>query len=62
MTNLDSIIQSRDVTLKTKVHLVKAIIFPIVMYGGESWNIKKAECQRMDAFEMWCWRRLLIVP
>ena len=62
MTNLDSIIKSRDVTLTTKVHLVKAMIFPIVMYGGESWNIKKAERQRMDAFEMWCWRRLLRVP
>ena len=62
MTNLDSIIKSRDVTLTTRVHLVKAIIFPIVMYGGESWNIKKAERQRMHAFEMWCWRRLLRVP
>ena len=62
MTNLDSILKSRDITLPTKVHLVKAMIFPGVMYGCESWTIKKAECQRMDAFELWCWRRLLRVP
>ena len=62
MTNLDSILKSRDITFPTKVHLVKAIIFPVVMYGCESWTIKKAECQRIDAFEMWCWRRLLRVP
>ena len=58
-TNLDSILKSRDVTLPTKVRLVKAMISPVVMYGCESWTVKKAECQRMDAFELWCWRRLL---
>ena len=62
MTNLDSILKSRDITLPTKVHLVKAMVFPVVMYGCESWTVKKAECQRIDAFEMWCWRRLLRVP
>ena len=62
MTNLDSILKSRDITLPTKVHLVKAVVFPIVMYGCESWTIKKAECQRIDAFELLCWRRLLRVP
>ena len=62
MTNLDSILKSRDVTLPTKVHLVKAMIFPVVMYGCESWTIMKAECRRTDAFELWCWRRLLRVP
>ena len=62
MTNLDSILQSRDITLPTKIHLVKAMVFPIVVYGCESWTIKKAECQRIDAFELWCWRRLLSVP
>ena len=62
MTNLDSILKSRDITLPTKVRLVKAIVFPVVMYGCESWTIKKAECQRIDAFELWCWRRLLRVP
>ena len=62
MTNLDSILKSRDITLSTKVHLVKAMFFPVVMYGCESWTIKKAECQRIDAFELWCWRRLLRVP
>ena len=62
MTNLDSILKSRDITLPTKVCLVKALVFPVVMYGCESWNIKKAECQRIDAFELWCWRRLLRVP
>ena len=62
MTNLDSIFKSRDITLPTKVHLVKAIVFPAVMYGCESWTVKKAECRRMDAFEQWCWRRLLRVP
>ena len=61
-TNLDSILKSRDITLPTKVHLVKAVVFPVVMYGCKSWTIKKAECQRMDAFELWCWRRLLRVP
>ena len=61
MTNLDSIIKSRDITLPTNVHLVKAMVFPAVMYGWESWTIKKAECQRIDAFELWCWRRLLRV-
>ena len=61
MTNLDSILKSRDITLQTKVHLVKATIFPIVMYGYESVTIKKAKCQRIDAFELWCWRRLLRV-
>ena len=59
---LDSILKSRDISLPTKVHLVKALVFPIVMYGCESWIIKKAECQRIDAFELWCWRRLLRVP
>ena len=59
MTNLDSILKSRDIILPTTVHLVKAMVFPIVMYGCESWTIKKAECQRIDAFELWCWRRLL---
>ena len=62
MTNLDSIFKSRDITLPTKVHLVKAIVFPVIMYGCESWTIKKAECWRIDAFELWCWRRLLRVP
>ena len=62
MTNLDSILKSRDITLPTKVCLVKATVFPVVMYGYESWNIKKAESQRIDAFELWCWRRLLRVP
>ena len=62
VTNLDSILKSRDITLSTKVHLVKAMIFPVVMYGCESWTIKKAECRRIDAFELWCWRRLLRVP
>ena len=62
MTNLGSIIKSTDITLPTKVHLVKAIVFPVVMYGCESWTIKKAEHRRIDAFELWCWRRLLIVP
>ena len=61
MTNLDSILKSRDITLPTKVHLVKAMVFPVVVYGCESWTIKKAECQRIDAFELWCWRRLLRV-
>ena len=62
MTNLDSILKSRDITLPAKVHLVKAIVFPVVMYGCESWAVKKAERQRIDAFELWCWRRLLRVP
>ena len=62
MTNLDSILKSRDITLSTKVCLVKAIVFSVVMYGGESWTTKKAECQRIDVFELWCWRRLLSVP
>ena len=62
MTNLDSILKSRDVILLTKVHLVKAMVFPVVMYGCESWTIKKAECRRIDAFELWCWRRLLRAP
>ena len=62
MTKLDSILKSRDITLLTKVHLVNAIVFPIVMYGCESWTIKKAERRRIDAFELWCWRRLLKVP
>ena len=62
MTNLDSIFKSRDFTLPTKVHLVKAMVFPVVMYGCESWTIKKAECRRIDAFKLWCWRRLLRVP
>ena len=59
MTNLDSILKCRDITLPTKVHLVKAMVFPVVMYGCENWTIKKADCQRIDAFELWCWRRLL---
>ena len=62
MSNLDSIFKSRDITLPTKVHLVKAMVFPVVMYRRESWTVKKAECQRIDAFELWCWRRLLRVP
>ena len=62
MTNLDSIFKSRDITLPIKVHLVKAMVFPVVMYGCESWTVKKAECRRIDAFELWCWRRLLRVP
>ena len=62
MTNLDSILKSRDITLPTKVHLVKAMVFPVVMYGCESWTVKKAECWKIDAFELWCWRRLLRVP
>ena len=61
MINLDGILKSRDITLPTKVHLVKAMVFPVVMYGCESWTVKKAECQRIDAFELWCWRRLLRV-
>ena len=61
MTNLDSILKSRHITLPTKVHLVKAMVFPVVMYGGESWTVKKAEHQRIDAFELWCWRKLLRV-
>ena len=61
MTNLDSTLKSRDITLPTKIHLVKAVVFPVVMYGCESWTIKKAECQRINAFELWCWRRLLRV-
>ena len=62
MTNLDSVFKSRHITLSTKVHLVKAVVFPVVIYGCESWTIKKAECWRIDAFELWCWRRLLRVP
>ena len=62
MTNLDSILKSRDITLPTKVCPVKAMVFPVIMYGGESWTMKKAECRRIDAFELWCWRRLLRVP
>ena len=62
MTNLDSIFKSRDITLPTKVHLVKAMVFPVVMYGCQSWTVKKAECRRIDAFELWCWGRLLRVP
>ena len=62
MTNLDSILKTRDITLPTKVHLVKAMVFPVVMYRCESWTIKKDECQRTDAFKLWCWRRLLRVP
>ena len=62
MTILDNIFKSRDITLPTKVHLVKAIVFPVVMYGCVSWTVKKAECRRIDAFELWCWRRLLRVP
>ena len=62
MTNLDSILKRREITLPTEVHLVKAMVFPVVMYGSESWTIKKAECETIDAFELWCWRRLLRVP
>ena len=62
MTNLDNILQSRDITLPTKVHLVKAMVFPVAMYGPESWTLKKAECRRIDAFQLWCWRTLLRVP
>ena len=62
MTNLDSMLKSRGITLQTKVHLVKATVFPVVMYGCESWTVNKAECQKIDAFELWCWRRLLRVP
>ena len=62
MLNLDSILKSRDITLPTKVHLVKAMVFPVVTYGCESWTVKKAECQRIDTFELWCWRRLLRIP
>ena len=62
MTNLDGILKSRDITLPTKVHPVKAMVFPVVMYGCESWTVKKAECRRIDAFELWCWRRLLESP
>ena len=62
MTKLDSVFKSRDITLPTKVHLVRAVVFPVVMYGCESWTIKKAECWRIDAFELWCWRRLLRIP
>ena len=62
MTNLDSILKSRDITLPTKVRLVKALVFPVVMYGGKSWTVKKAEHQKIDAFDLWCWRRLLSVP
>ena len=62
MTNLDSILKSRDITLPTKIHLVKAMVFPVVMYECESWTVKKAERRRVDAFELWCWRRLLRVP
>ena len=62
MTNLDSVLKSKDITLPTKVRLVKAMVFPVVMYGCEIWTVKKAECRRIDAFELWCWRRLLRVP
>ena len=62
MTNIHSILKSRDITLPTKVHLVKAMVFPVVMYGCESWTVKKAECRRIEAFELWCWRRFLRVP
>ena len=62
MTNLDSILKNRDITLPTKIRLVKAMVFPVVMYGCESWTVKKAECQKIDAFELWCWTRLLRVP
>ena len=62
ITNLDNILKSRDITLLTKVRIVKAVVFPVVMYGCESWTVKKAECRRIDAFELWCWRRLLRVP
>ena len=62
MTNLDSILKNKDITLPTEVHIVKAMVFPVVMYGCESWTVKKAECRRIDALELWCWRRLLRVP
>ena len=62
VTNLDSMLKSRNITLLTKTHIVKAMVFPVVTYGCESWTVKKAECQRIDAFELWCWRRLLRVP
>ena len=62
MTNLESILKSRDITLSTKIHLIKAMVFPVVMYGCESWTVKKTECRRNDAFELWCWRRLLRIP
>ena len=62
MTSVDTILKNREITLPTKVHLTKAMVFPVVMYGCESWTIKKAECQKIDAFELWCWRRLLRVP
>ena len=62
MTNLDSVLNSRDITLPTEVHIIKAMVFPLVMYGCESWTIKKTECPRIDAFKLWCWRRLLRVP
>ena len=62
MTNLDSVLKSKDITLPTKVHLIKAMVFPVVMYGSGSWTVKKAGCQSIDAFELWCWRRLLRVP
>ena len=62
MTNLDSVLKSRDITLPTKVHIVKAMVFPVVMYGCQSWTIKKAECQRIDVFELWCWRTLFESP
>ena len=62
MTNLDSVLQSRDITLLTKVHIDKAMVFPVVMYGCENWTVKKAECQRIDAFKLWCWRRCLKIP
>ena len=62
MTNLESVLKSRNITLPTKVHIVKAMVFPVVMYSCESWTVKKAECQRIDVFELWCWRRLLRVP
>ena len=62
MTNLDSILKSRDITLSTKVHLVKGMVFPVVIYGYESWTVKKVDCQRIDAFDLWCWGRLLRVP
>ena len=62
MTNIDSILKSKDITLPTKVHLVKAMVFPVVMYGCESWTVKKAECRRIDTFELWCWRRFMRVP
>ena len=62
MTNLDSVLKSRDITLLKKVHIVKAMVYPVVMYGSDSWTVKKAECLRIDAFELWCWRRLLRIP